>query len=593
MFNRIVVAYDGSDSARAALRIGIDLAKSLGGELSSISVEEHLPRYAATISEVAGAQERIEEHFRTLTKQARDTAAVEEVDLETVVRRGHEVGEILEFVRARRADLLLLGAHGHSRVFERFIGSTSLSVARAAPCSVLIVRPSRRAAEGLGRVKRIVVGLDGSPLGRLALRVAFDLAILCEAAVTGVTVQEGVRPAGSPGFDPTYIQQLKAAAEEHARAARVVFTHVTRSGHAAQGLREAARETGADLLVLGATGLEQPWSAAIGGTASSVAGESQCSVLLVRSPAAALRVSDIMGTAVSSVTVDAPLTEVVELLLRRSVKALPVLDARRHVAGIVTGGDLLSRGDMPVRLSVKHELDEDTLRGHLRALARGRKTARDVMTRHVQTITPEADLAEAIRLMTARRVKRLPVVNRDKELVGIVSRADVLRAIAALPEASEQHRPVLPATARTIAEATITDVPVVSPRADVEEVLQALLSSPLRRVVVVDDRRTVLGLISDRDILARSSAHSRPWLVRMLLGGGAARLAGAHGEPLTATALTAPSLITVRPEDSLADAIRLMMQHQVKRLVVVDDAGRLVGLVDRREVLRLLADESG
>jgi len=53
----------------------------------------------------------------------------------------------------------------------------------------------------------------------------------------------------------------------------------------------------------------------------------------------------------------------------------------------------------------------------------------------------------------------------------------------------------------------------------------------------------------------------------------------------------APSLVTVRPEDSLAHAIRLMMQHQVKRLVVVDEDGHFRGLVDRREILRLLAGE--
>jgi predicted transcriptional regulator len=63
------------------------------------------------------------------------------------------------------------------------------------------------------------------------------------------------------------------------------------------------------------------------------------------------------------------------------------------------------------------------------------------------------------------------------------------------------------------------------------------------------------------------------------------------GAPLTADALMAPSLITVRPQDSLVHAIRLMMQHQVKRLIVVDGAGRFRGLIDRREILRLLAGE--
>ena len=55
MFKRILVAYDGSEGARAALRMGIGLAKSPGTELYSISVEEHLPRYAATIGEVEDA----------------------------------------------------------------------------------------------------------------------------------------------------------------------------------------------------------------------------------------------------------------------------------------------------------------------------------------------------------------------------------------------------------------------------------------------------------------------------------------------------------------------------------------------------------
>ncbi len=566
-------------------------------ELYSVSVEEHLPRYAATIGEVEEAKEQIDKHFRTLTKQARDAAALEEVELETVVRQGHEVAEILRFVREGRFDLLLLGAHGHSRVFERLIGSTSLSVARAAPCSVFVVRGSQMLAGGLEQIKRILVGLDGSPLGRLAYRTALDFAILCGATVTGVTAQEGAPTARVVGLDPRYVQQLKTAAEEHARAAGVAFEHAIRRGHAAQGIREAAREVGADLIVLGATGLEHPWSTTIGGTASGVASEAPCSVLLVRSPQATLHVADIMVRAVSAVTVDAQLSEVVELVLRRNVKAVPVLDARRHVVGIVTGGDLLDRGDLRLRLSVEQELDADTLREHLRALARSQKTARDVMTRHVHTIGADADLATAIRFMATHRVKRLPVVNRDGELIGIVSRADVLRAIAALPEALEHAERLVPGTARTVADAVTTDVPVVSPDTDADKVLAAVLVSPLRRVAVVDDRATVLGLISDRDILTRSSPDTRPWLVRMLRASrrsrGVAQPAEVRGGPRTAASLMAPSLITVRPRDSLSHAIRLMMQYQVKRLIVVDDAGRLLGLVDRREILRLLAEDLG
>src|SRR6266511_935580 len=185
MFKRILVAYDGSEGAQAALRMGIGLGKSPGTELYSISVEEHLPRYAATIGEVEDAREQIDEHFRALTKQAQDSAVLQGVDLETVVRQGHELQAILDFARQRRCDLLLLGSHGHRRVF----GSTSLSLVRLASCSVLITR-SRMEADGLGGIKRILVGLDGSPLGRLAFRAAVDFAILCGASVIGITIRE-------------------------------------------------------------------------------------------------------------------------------------------------------------------------------------------------------------------------------------------------------------------------------------------------------------------------------------------------------------------------------------------------------------------
>ncbi len=398
MFKRVLVAYDGSEGAQAALRLGIGLAKSPGTELYSISVEEHLPRYAATIGEVEDAREQIDEHFRALTKQARDWAALQGVDLETVVRQGHELKSILDFARQRRCDLLLLGSHGYSRVFERVIGSTSPSLVRLASCSVLIVRFERR-TEGLSGIRRILVGLDGSPLGRLAFRAAVDFEILCGASVIGITIREVSPLARADEADGAYVAQLKAAAEEHARAAGVAFEHLTRAGHAAETIRDQARDAGVDLIVLGATGLEHPWSSTIGGTASSVASEAPCSVLLVRSPQALLHVDDIMVRAVSSVMIDAPLAEVVELLLRRNVKALPVLDARRHVVGIITGGDLLNRGDMDLRLSIRQELDADSLRQRLLALGRSLKSARDVMTRHVQTVEGSADLATVIRLM--------------------------------------------------------------------------------------------------------------------------------------------------------------------------------------------------
>ena len=140
MFKRILVAYDGSDGSRTALKRGIELAQALDAELVSISIEEHLPYYAASISEVKATKEAVDEHFRALTKQARDVAALSGLTMETIVQQGHEVERIVGAAKEGRFDLLIIGYHGHSRIFERAMGSTAQSIVRHASCPVLVAK---------------------------------------------------------------------------------------------------------------------------------------------------------------------------------------------------------------------------------------------------------------------------------------------------------------------------------------------------------------------------------------------------------------------------------------------------------------------
>ena len=140
MFGKILVAYDGSEGARAALRVGVGLARSLGAELHSISVEEHLPHYAISVGEIQETKDRVDEYFRILTKEARDQAGLNGVELQTAIRQGHEVEMIVNYAKEGAFDLLLAGYHGHSRIFERVMGSTAQSIVRLSPCSVLLAK---------------------------------------------------------------------------------------------------------------------------------------------------------------------------------------------------------------------------------------------------------------------------------------------------------------------------------------------------------------------------------------------------------------------------------------------------------------------
>jgi nucleotide-binding universal stress UspA family protein len=103
-------------------------------------VEEHLPHYAASVSEVKAAKEQIDEYFRTLVKQARDLAALSGVTLEATIRQGHEVETIVNMAKEGKFDLLIAGYHGHSGIFGRIMGSTAQSIVRLAPCHVLLTK---------------------------------------------------------------------------------------------------------------------------------------------------------------------------------------------------------------------------------------------------------------------------------------------------------------------------------------------------------------------------------------------------------------------------------------------------------------------
>ncbi len=140
MYRKILVAYDGSEGSRRALSAGIELAKGLKADLYTISVMEHLPHYAATVGEVKEAQEEFEAFFQKLTKQARDLAALQGVELETVVKPGHEVETIVTYAKDGGFDLLVIGFVGHSNIWGRVMGSTTQNLSRLAPCSVMIVK---------------------------------------------------------------------------------------------------------------------------------------------------------------------------------------------------------------------------------------------------------------------------------------------------------------------------------------------------------------------------------------------------------------------------------------------------------------------
>ncbi|MFF9279748.1 CBS domain-containing protein [Streptomyces griseosporeus] len=134
-------------------------------------------------------------------------------------------------------------------------------------------------------------------------------------------------------------------------------------------------------------------------------------------------VSDVMTRSVATVGPETAFKDVVRALQDRHVSALPVVDGSGHVVGIVSEADLLPKEEFRDR-----DPDRRTQLRRLADLAKaGSDTARDLMTSPAIAIAPGDTLAQAARVMARARVKRLPVVDDTGRLLGIVSRADLLK----------------------------------------------------------------------------------------------------------------------------------------------------------------------
>ena len=140
MVDQILIAHDGSDSARKAFDFAVDLTARIGGHLRMICVEEEIPRHAEVIDELREEIDRAERYFGQLAAQCRARAAMRSVDLDTNILPGHAVRVIGEFVRQNRIDLLVIGFTGHSRVYEHIWGGTAHNLTSTVPCNVLVVK---------------------------------------------------------------------------------------------------------------------------------------------------------------------------------------------------------------------------------------------------------------------------------------------------------------------------------------------------------------------------------------------------------------------------------------------------------------------
>lgn len=288
MYNRIMVGFDGSPGAEAALTHAAMLASETGAHLSALlaTPSSSICRKAHGLHLWLTGANRTESELK---KKAVILAANQQVAIGWDVEVGHSAEQLINQAVKERVDLMALGSHGGLGTKRHLLGGTVDRIAHHAPCDLLIVH--RRSDSGPYR--KILVGYDGSVTARQALYRAVSLAGRLRATVRVLRVCETL-PHHS-NVEAREQKQLLAAnrffqstIRHHVNA--VAFEHLIRIdadfllGNPASVLVEETKEKGVDLIVMGRSGHNALYDKLLGGTADRVSHTAPCDVLLIRGP---------------------------------------------------------------------------------------------------------------------------------------------------------------------------------------------------------------------------------------------------------------------------------------------------------------------
>ncbi|MGC9210251.1 MAG: HPP family protein [Acidilobus sp.] len=281
------------------------------------------------------------------------------------------------------------------------------------------------------------------------------------------------------------------------------------------------------------------------------------------------RVSSYMSSPVYVVTPSDTLAYARNLMFKRNVGRLVVVDSAERPVGVITSGDIV---DAVLGINFNRTLDEIKVS--------------EAMSKDLITIDPTKSLKTAAHLMVKHKVGGLPVVGKENKLVGIITRTDLVKAYG------EKYQGEL-----KVADIMRTDFPRAKPTHSIYYVLKLMEADPIKKVVVTDDEGRLLGVIAEKDL---AFAYVPAFLLKVR--GKDRYLRTKVVDPLKDKIVSLRSYlvpvaedimtrdpIVVSPTDDAAEAARTMARERIGCLPVVDKDGRLVGLVTKYDYVYLMS----
>jgi CBS domain-containing protein len=272
---------------------------------------------------------------------------------------------------------------------------------------------------------------------------------------------------------------------------------------------------------------------------------------------------DVMSTKPTTISADAPIEEAARLRWTLDLRHLPVVDAQGKLVGMLSDRDLKQMSApyfVPEMLGVGRE----SLDGHVR----------DIMSADPLSVRPESDLAEVVDLVLENRIGAVPVVDRSRHVVGIVSYVDVLRTLAKGARERAEAEP----GSKQVAEDIMTKNPrTIGPNDSAGDAIEALQSMDVRHLPVVDAQGELVGMLSDRDLGS--------W-ARQFSEGEDARRSIVTLTSVPVVNIMSGDAASVDTDADVGEIVETMLERKVGALPVVDSEDKVVGIVSYVDLLR-------
>lgn len=293
---KILLATDGSTESKNGAKLLANLGWGHVEELTLVTVS-HDPSQMAT-SYVPVAQDWRKQQDERVAKNHEEIAELfgDKMKVRRVHRIGNESREILSVAEETSADLIVMGAVGHSMISRMLLGSVSDYVANHAKCSVMIVRPQSEMTE----IKNVLLAFDGSLAATAAVDefLSFEWTSVPKVIVSTIVQQydyllgDGLNAAALSGEQEWFERmrgENKTMTEKIAETIPNSVPSVTRGYHVGDTLVGLAEEHAAQLIVVGDAGHNAVEDLFLGSTTKYVMRHADCSVLISRKSA---KVSD-------------------------------------------------------------------------------------------------------------------------------------------------------------------------------------------------------------------------------------------------------------------------------------------------------------